>query len=340
MTVRLSDAIVPSVFTQYMLNDTMRLADVYQSGLVQANPTLSTLLAGGGKTFDMPHWGDLDNQPANIASDDPTVLATPRKVGSFKTVAARQVRTQAWQAARLVAELAGSDPMQRISSRVAAYWAREFDRASIATMTGVYNANAAATGDMIYNATALTGTHTVGPETVNNSAMSYRAIMEAKQTMGDRADMLKVIVLHSRLYTNLQRQNLITFIANSEGKIVIPTYLGYRVVVSDNVPVIAVSSDFDYISYLCADGVLAWGESPVDLPTEVDSTPLAGNGMGVETLITRRQFGIAPMGFRWNGASVAAEFPTDAELATAANWTRVFPERKQVPIAFIRTRNG
>lgn len=340
-TVRLSDAIVPEVFTSYWMFDTTRKADVFNAGIVKPDAAMASLLSGGGKLFQSPYWGDLDNTSAVIATDNPADVLTPLKIGSFKSQFIRQFRTQGWQTAQLVAALAGSDPMKRIAERVSEYWAREFDRATIATLKGVYADNVANdSGDMVYDASALTGTHTVGNETVNNYAMSYRAILEAKQTMGDRAEGLKAIVMHSRIYTNLQRQNLIIFIPNSQGVVNIPTYLGYRVVVSDNVPVEVDGSDLLYTTYLCGEGVVGWAESPPDEPTAVEKEPLKGNGAGVETLITRRQFALHPYGFTFTDASTAAEFPTDTELAAAANWDRKFPERKAIPLAFIITKNG
>lgn len=125
--VRLSDVIVPDVFTGYMVNDTVVKADVFISGVVAQDAMMAQLLSGGGRVFQHPVWGDLDNQEANIGSDDPAQSITPRKIGSFKHQFVRQFRTQAWSTADLSAELAGSDPMKRISSRVS-----EYDQCSLA----------------------------------------------------------------------------------------------------------------------------------------------------------------------------------------------------------------
>ena len=45
------------------------------------------------------------------------------------------------------------------------------------------------------------------------------AVLEAKQLMGDNAGGLRHLIMHSRVYTNLQLQNLIKFIPNSQGVI-------------------------------------------------------------------------------------------------------------------------
>lgn len=333
--VRLSDAIVPDVFTAYMLKETMIKAQVFASGLVSSDPMMGSLLSGGGTTFQAPFWGDLDTTEATVADDNPASVITPGKISASKMSFIRQFRTRAWSTADLVSELAGDNPMARIVSRVSDYWAREFNTYTIRTMSGITaDCIANDSGDFVYNAGVGVGTATP------TEPISAQAVLEAKQTLGDASDILSIIVMHSRLYTNLQTQNLITFIPNSEGRISIPTYLGYRVVISDTMPATAVSSDTMYTSYLCAPGFLGYAEVPPAVPVETFRNPEMGMGSGVETLYTRRQFALHPKGYHWAAGSMAGQFPTNTELATATNWDRKFAERKQIPIAVLRTLNG
>src|SRR5690606_35722888 len=94
-----------------------------------------------------------------------------------------------------------------------------------------------------------------------------------------------------------------------------------------------------YWTYLVGRGAIGWAEVPVTKPVDVDEKPDQGNGMGVSTLWTRRQFVLHPYGIRFTDTTVTEEFPTNAELATAGNWDRVVSERKQIPIAALVT-NG
>lgn len=329
----LNNAIVPDVFLAYMLKQTTERADIFMSGAIKQDPQMGALLAGGGRTFQHPFWGDLDNTESGIGSDDPETVATTGKIAATKLRFIRQFRTRGWSAARLVAELAGSDPMQAIASLTGGYWARQFNRMTIATLTGVFADNVANdSGDMVLNITGESGI---------DAMISADAVLEAKQTMGDEAGALKLLIMHSRVYTNLQKQNLIDFIPNARGEITIPTYLGYQVLVSDTVPVASLGGgDFSYTTYLLGQGVLGFAESPPPMPVEVDREPAQGNGTGVDMLWTRRQFGLHAYGFDWTDSSVTGEFPTNAELATAANWDRKFPERKQVALAALITKNG
>lgn len=336
---RLSDAIVPEVFTAYMLKETMEQADIFQSGAITRDAMMAGLLSGGGRLFQHPSWGDLDNTEADIGTDDPTDIATPGKIGSFKLQFVRQFRTRGWSSALLVSELAGSDPQKAIASRVGAYWARQFERYLIATLTGVFADNVANdSGDMVYDITTETGAAAM---------VSADAILETKQTMGDKADSLKLLAMHSRVYTNLQKQNLIEYIPNARGEIKLPTYLGYQVLVTDNVPVVAIldeeeapTGDYAYTTYLLGQGCVGFAESPPARPVETDYKPSQGQGAGVDELWTRRQFGLHPYGFNWTDSSCAEQFPSNAEIATAANWDRKWSERKMVPMAALITKNG
>jgi hypothetical protein len=169
--------------------------------------------------------------------------------------------------------------------------------------------------------------------------ISAEAVMDAAQTLGDRKEDLKLICMHSVVNTRLAKLDLIDYRMDSEGKIVVPYYLGYRVHVSDRLPAISGTNRVRYHTYLFGSDVFGWAESPVAKPVETDPDPLAGAGMGVDTLVTRRQFAIHPYGIKWTESAVAGEFPSNTELRTAANWDRVYPERKQIPFAVLIT-NG
>lgn len=334
--VRLSDVIVPDVFAAYMFKDTTVTPDVFASGIVVPDGEMTNNLSAGGRLFQTPYWGDLADTGSTVGTDNPADVITPEKIGTFKSQFVRQVRTKAWSTADLAGELAGSDPMNRIVSRVNAWWGREMNTLTLASINGVIAANIAQNaGDMVYSAGV--GVGGANP----TAALTATAILNAKQTMGDKASQLSVIMMHSVVFTGLQVQNLITYIPNSQGVVNIPTYLGYRVLVSDTMPVTLISAgNYAYTSFLCAPGVLGYAEKAMPIPVETDRKPDQGNGTGVEVLYTRRQFALHVKGFTWNDASVAGTFPTTAELSTAGNWTRRFPERKHIPFVAIKSLNG
>lgn len=338
MVTRLGDIIQPAVFMPYMDTYTKENWALFDSGVLRADPQLSTFLSGGGRTVNIPFWKDLGNDESEPGDDDPNSVIIPKKITTGQDVGVRQVRTQAWSSARLAAELAGSDPMQAIARRVGNYWLRQFNSILVATLEGVRLDNVANdSGDMVNDIGGDDGT------VIATELISAEAILDAKQTMGDAAEDLKAIVMHSVVYTRLQKQNLIDFIPDSEGRVRFPTYLGYRVVVTDSAKAIVGSNsgDIEYVTYLLGAGAIAFNEAPLSTSPmiEVDRKPEQGNGVGVDVLFSRRQFIMHPYGIKWTDSSVGGEFPTNAELGLAANWDRVYTERKQIPIAFLLT-NG
>jgi len=212
---QIEDVIVPEVFFTYMAKDTTTLSAFFESGAVRQDANLAGKLAGGGTTFQMPFWTDLADTEATVATDQTTDTITPLQVTATKMRAIRQVRAQAWSDADLAAELAGSDPMERIRARVSAYWNRQFQKSLVASIQGVFADNVAAdSSDMVHDITGEAGT---------DAQISADAILEAGQTLGDASDRVKLLVMHSRIYTNLAKQNLIDFIPNSDGRVRFPT---------------------------------------------------------------------------------------------------------------------
>jgi len=332
---RLSDVIVPEVFASYMLKETMQKTALYGAGAMVMDAELSAKLAGGGRTFNVPFWKDLDDTESDPASDDPASDATPGSITTGKDIARRQVRTRGWSTAQLTRELAGDDPMKRIASRVTDYWGRQFDDVAISTLRGVFADNAANdSGDMINDITSdVTGTPAAA------TLFSADAVLDTGQTMGDAKQDLSLVVMHSVVHNRLAKQQLIDYRMDADGKRWWPYYQDYRIHVSDRCPAIAGTYQTSYWTFVLGMGAFGMGQSPVANPVSTDSDESAADGMGIEELWTRQQFAIHPYGIKFTDSSVAAEFPTNTELQAAANWDRVYAERKQIPMALLKT-NG
>ena len=335
-TTRISDIIVPEVFFDYMSKDTTEKTMLFTSGIMRSDGELATKLAGGGRTFQVPFWKDLDNTEAGVASDDPSAFATAGTISTGKDICRRQLRTRAWSDADLAAVLAGSDPMARINSRVTAYWERQFQLMLVNTLTGVFADNAANdSSDMIND---ISNDNSVASMTAAE-LVSAEAVIDTAHTLSDSFDLIKAIVMHSNVYKRLQKLNLIDYIPDARGETNFSEYLGKRIIISNAVRKVVGTNRTKYWSYLLGEGAVAWAEAATEKPVEVHREPLAGNGMGVEYLITRRQVVIHPYGIKFTDTQVTGQFPTNADLATAGNWDRVYSERNQIPIAALVT-NG
>jgi hypothetical protein len=151
---------------------------------------------------------------------------------------------------------------------------------------------------------------------------------------------LGLVFMHSIVYNRALKNNLIDFIPDSTNPaaIGIPTFLGRTVIVDDGTP----RSSGVFETWLFGAGAVRIGMGSPKVPTEVDRKPAAGNGSGQDVLHNRVEWVIHPVGHRFAVASPAAGGPSNAStsgnLAHADSWARVFPERKQIKIARLITR--
>lgn len=343
-SVLLSDVIIPAVYMSYSSVDNPELSAFYESGVAVRSAVLDNAFKSGGRIAHMPFWKDLDPTiEPNYSTDAPTDVATPNKVVADEMLVRIANMNQGYSSADLVAELAGSNPMQRIRDRFGTYWTRHWQRRIIATCRGILADNIANHSNDMVNSVALETT--VGVTAAN--LFSRSNFTGAVFTLGDHFGEIVAIAVHSIVFKRMVDNDDITFerpstvdpnIPISAGGQV-PYFLGKRVVVDDSMPVIAgTTSGYKYVSALFGEGMIGWGENLPLVPSEVYRRPDQGNGGGVEQLWERKSWVVHPFGYNFASASVAGNSPTLAELALAANWTRKV-ERKNVPLAFLIT-NG
>lgn len=334
--VRLSDIIEPRTFLRYMFNRTKVNSALFQSGALHSDPAISSFLSGGGKTVDLPFWNDLgDGTDPNIGSDNPATVAGTAKIAAADEVAIRHNRNKGWSTTRLAGLLAGDDPMKRIAEHTGDWWSRAMNNHLINTLKGVFADNAANDGGDMRK---VIGTDAVGAPSAAE-LISADAILDTAQTMGDSQEVLSLLMMHSVVFNRLKKLNLIDFIPDARGEVNFPTYLGKKLVISDTCPAVAGANRILYSTYLVGYNTIAYDEVPPPLPVEVFRYPAQGNGQGVDQLWTRRQYVMHPHGLAWTSSSMAGSSPTNAELATTANWNRIYAERKQVALAELVT-NG
>jgi len=339
VTTRISDGFVPDVWQGWMSKDTTESTALFQSGIMASSAEMASLLSGGGRTMNMPFWKDMGNSEPDIASDDPSVENTPEKLTSGKDVFRRHIVTHAISVADLTPVITGGDPMGRMRVAFSRYWERHFRRTLVHTLTGIFQDNVTNDASDMVNDDSLDTAATVTAAEL----ISAESVLDTAQTMGDAKEALGVMIMHSDVQTRLAKLNLIDTVHDSDGKVKFTQYLGYRLIIDDNVRKLTAGTDTTYRNkywtYLVAPGAVAWAEASLPMPAEVERKPSQGNGMGVEILHNRRQYAMHIPGIKWTDTSVSAESPSYADLRNASNWDRVYAERKQIPIAALVT-NG
>lgn len=333
-TTRLSDIIDVEIFQDLPQINGPEKTEFFQSGLVTRNQMLDNMASQPGKSIELPYWNDLDgSEEVNYSSDNPASSATPAKITQGEQMARKAFVNKGWSATDLASELAmGGSAMDAIRAKTDMYFQRQWQRRLIAAVNGVMADNVANDdGDMVYD---------IASESVAGQSASTRfsrdAFIESAFTMGDRVDGVTAIAVHSSVAKQITKLNDAEDVRDSEGNLLYQAYLGRRIIVDDGLPAVAGTTDgIKYTSVLFGPGIFGYGEGAPEVPVEVDRNAQGADGGGIEELWVRHTWLLHPFGFQQVGTPAGTSF-TQAELATAAVWTRVL-ERKLVPMAFMVT---
>jgi hypothetical protein len=321
---QLADVIVPSEFTAYQAENSMVSTALYRSGVAVKNGEMASQLQAGAQSFTVPFWSDLSDTEADITNDDPAVLSTPQKITAAAQIVRKSFLHASWSEMSLASELSGSNALIRIQNRVNAYWDRQFEKRLIASLRGVLLSNVLNNAsDMVNDISGASGAA---------ADFSAEAVIDTAATLGDRLEDCKAIAMHSEIYSEALKNDLIEFIPQSQG-LPIKTFRGLAVILDDGLT--PASGIYTTILFGPASVGYAATEPRTGYGTELFRVPSAGNGGGQTTLHSRFNVAIHPLGFKFTSGSVAGDSPTIAELALAANWTRAVAQRKSVPLAFL-----
>lgn len=270
----LQDVIVPELFNPYVLNRTMELSALVQSGIISNNSEFDDLASQAAPTVNMPFFEDLTGESEQVIEG--TDLED-NKITSNKDVAAILRRAKMWSATDLSAALAGADPMKAIGTLVARFWERDMQKELIAILSGVFGTVPAGGSGTppaetrlesnILDISGLSGT---------KANWSGAAFIDAEQKLGDAKAQLTGVCMHSATEAYLKKQNLIETVQPSND-VAFGLYQGKRVIVDDGCPV----SDGIYTTYLFGNGAVALGNGhPVGfVPTETDRAKRKGSGV-------------------------------------------------------------
>lgn len=319
MSTRIQDIIQPEIFTPYVIQRTMELSALIQSGIARNMDEFDRLASGPNTLVNMPYWEDLTGDPEVMNDQDHT---EPGKITTNVDVARKLAFTKSYGANALAALLSGDDPMRAIADLFAAYWQRQYQRILLCVLDGIFAASNMS--DKVHDIT--------GEE---NNLINGKTFLDAVQRMGDAKDLLTAVMMHSAVENYLAKNDLIEFKEESQGKVRLPYFMNKRVIVDDNMP-------FDQetgvgVAYLFGEGAIAWGNGSHEriLQTEVvrDGLSLAGE----DVLVNRRILIMHPRGVRWTETDVTApgQFPTMQDLQKGSNWSRVYEPKAVRIVKFV-----
>jgi hypothetical protein len=312
---KVSDVITPEIFNPYVREQSVLVNSFFQSGIVGAVADLN-FGSRGGLQIEMPFWKNLGER-AQLLDDDFDLEI--KKIQSGQDTAVQHARALVYGATDLSAALAGDDPMRAIGDGIAENWSHEFNHVLLSSLAGAMANVTANTHDI----SALSGTAGV---------IDGGSFIDAAQKLGDHKDNIVGIAMHSAVEATLAKNDLIQTVRDSEGAIVMKTFMSKRVIVDD---AMEPASGGIYSTYLFGPGAIGWAEGTPKVPSETARNPLINGGQ--EYLVSRRHFVMHPRGIRWTPASgtPAKQTPSDAELATPGNWTLVYDQKNIRIVRFV-----
>jgi hypothetical protein len=321
-----SDIIIPEVFTPYVIEQTTQRDAFLASGVVQ--PLAELNATEGGDFINVPFW------KANLSGDfevltDSTSLS-PGKITADKQVGVILHRGRAFEARDLAALAAGADPMAAIGAKIADYVANQRQKDLLSCLAGVFGTLGSNSSSAAFFGLSIDGESGDTPTT-----LSPRHVAEARSLLGDQGDKLAAVAMHSKVYYDLVERKAIDYVTETDarltssvtdfvggstagayGAVSVPTYMGLRVIVSDDVQTEGSGSSTEYATYFFTQGAVASGEQ-LAMQTETDRDILAkSDAMSIDL-----HYCYHPVGAKWG---VTTANPTRAQLSTVSNWSRVY----------------
>lgn len=315
--------LIAELFLDYQQEEIRDKNALVNSGLMVTNAAIQAEFQKGGKTIDLPFFGDLSGD-SEIDSD--TVASVPTDIAGDLQVGVRNMRRKSWKSSDLAADLSGSDPSQAIARSTGRYWIRDMQVTCRSILNGLFG-----TGG------PLATSHAVGGV---SSQLSQGLMVDGIAKLGDAGDDLTGVMMHSAIYYALMKLDLIVPSSNtsqidtrlSGEALEKGTYLGRPVFVDDKLPFLTTGGGGGgslpvYHTFFFGPGAFAYATAPAKNPVETDRDKF----LGVDFLINRTHYLVHPNGISWRGNPAAAA-PSNAELATAANWVKVFDDDRNIRI--------
>ena len=313
---KIADLVQHAEFAKYVNQAMIAKSALIRSGIAAPDPVIANKVAAGngleGKTLSLPALKSLDWEREDVA--------------------AVHFRRHTFGVSDVAAIMTGADPMAHIASQFADYWNAQNQKILLKTLEGVFAANATAYnastapygngGDAIFDITGESG---------NAAVIDKDTIMLAAQLLGDRKADLTGIMMNSAVETVLAGLDTNAGLYRaSEGPGTLAKYNGRDIIVDDACPYDA-SSKVATV-YLFGKAAVALNPLPVPHPFEYQRDAAKGSDYlhsWVREIIHLR-------GWKWNGTPSGLA-PSNSELATAANWLRVF-EKKRIPCVALKCK--
>jgi len=275
----------------------------------------------GGNFFSLGRWKE-DTTAAEVIDGS---ASTPGAVASYADIAPilrrKRVRGIVDGVDAALGQQISVNPTQAILEQAAAYWAREIDNTFVQSLTGLFDGSSG----------VLRTTHRspMGVASGTPVPASFSLLVDAGTALGDNFNDLAILVCHSKVWANLQKEagSKATYIPM--GNVLVPVYNGMRVILSDFVPTSGSSTFKKYTSIMLRPGALYLAvQREMREIVEINATV-------PEVRITQTMhWACAMRGIKWN---VTTANPADSDLYTPGNWAKASAVDKEIGIVALET---
>ena len=295
------------------------------SGIVQQDSSIMDLIGEKGNVATIPIYKPLDANESGMEplNNDGLTNNTPVEISGDKQTCMLIQRMKAFKAKDFTKELTGADPLTLIRNKIAGYYAQVWE------------------SELMNIAKAVLGVADLSGHVLDLATESKEieagTIYDAEQAaLGDMAEGLGLIVMHSAIYTQYKKMNMVEFDKYTvngviKQEITLPTIAGKHVLVTDNFT----KEDTTYLTYLFGEGAfLSCDKTNYENQYTTDYDP--ETSAGIEKFYTKQGKVLHPNGLSLAVDNIAKESPTKAELGTVANWSLKY-NAKNVKMGLIKS---
>lgn len=319
-----------------------RLNEIRKSKVLVGNPDIREVFASQNGTgyARIAMRGLLDGDAVNYDGQT-DITATSTK--TFEQGVVVVGRAKAWVEKDFSFDITGGvDFMDNVAQQVVDYWQDVDQDTLLSILKGIFSMTGGKNAEFVEK-------HTF---TVDGPMEATTLNTATAQACGDRKKKFALVFMHSTVATNLENLNLLTALKYTDKDgvtrdLTLYSWNGKLVVVDDGMPTEEVEGATIYTSYVLGEGTINFEDIGTKVPYEMARDPKTNGGQ--DTLYTRQRKVFAPFGISYEKASQDTLSPTDAELASGANWAlvhsgeteeaqRSYIAHKAIPIARIKSK--
>ena len=289
-----------------------------KAGIAVSDPIIAAKCAQGGKTVELPFFNALGG--TSVLDEETLEEGTEATIDALTMgldEAVKTVRVKAWGATDLATILSGADPLAVIKSQIAEWKIRAAERKLFATLEGIFGVSG-------MDALTLDLTKATG----DDQYLTKHTFGRAAQLLGEHKVDLTTIVCNSEVEQYLQE-------ADTEARLYVPSqvtstlasYGGRELITDDQAKCTYDSDSKSSVAeiYLFGKGAIAYNDCPVNHAFEVARDAIKSQ----DYIVTRTADIMHVRGVKWVGTTFAqgtSSTPKNADLATASNWSMVYPK--------------